>query len=152
MRRVLIAAAILAILAVLVGAPMAAQAQEIVAVADIPTTQRQGSIQSSSYTVPVDATGWIRLVADISQVSEYEDTGKSLTLRIYDLRAGVWTETDKARWRGGRYVDPELGTNPMPYVEIYAPHWAGRTLRVELDVPARMRVGAQLQTSPTPIR
>lgn len=139
-----------AAVALVLASVVSAQAQEIVAVTDIPTSQRQGSFTSTSYTVPVDATGYVRVRADMAS-AEYENTANSLVIRMYVLGGdNVWRVSMGVKWIGGRMEDPELGVNPMPSISTNLVEFRGKTVRLEMEVPVRMRVGAVIETSPDP--
>ena len=120
------------------------------ALVSIPTTQRQGSFQSGTFDVPGDATGVVRLVADIPSDAEYADPANSLWIRIYyfDTATSTWRVTASAKWVGGEHVDPDLGVNPRPYVAIRIEPFQGKSVRVEVDMPTRIRVGATLDIGP----
>lgn len=135
MRRLMLAAAVMLSVAAL-------EAQEVRTVlVNVPITQRQGVFQSTSWDVPTNATGVIRMRIDIAD-ADYVDTANSLKLRFYWLDAqGVWRVSSTNNWQGGAVTDPELGVNPRPYTALRIEDYRGRSVKAEAEVPNRMRVG-----------
>jgi hypothetical protein len=87
---------------------------------NIPVQQRgPGVVVSPSVTVDVDATGYLRVIADIP-ATDYADTQNSMTLRLYQLHptSQSWVVIAGTNWVGGDRTDRELGVNPMPYVTL----------------------------------
>lgn len=119
-------------------------------------TQRQGVIQTGSALIPTDATGYLRILADIPD-SDYLNTDNKLWLRIYrfDVSTQTWKfvagHTPSEPWVGGPTNDPELGENWRPYAIFNAANFRGQQLRAELDVPTRMRIGVVVDIGPTPV-
>lgn len=131
---------------------VASFAQEsVTVVASLPQQQRQGSFQTGSYTVPVDAVGDLRIKLDIG-TSDYDEPGHTLYYRIYlfDAPAGVWKLYLGGAWISGHVEDPELGTNPAPSVSTNMEQLRGRLVRGEIDLPTRMRVGATVEIVTVP--
>jgi hypothetical protein len=115
-----------------------------------PAQQRgPGVIITPSIDIASDAVGVMRIIAIIA-TNDYIDTANSFWLRIYQMDPAiqVWREMAGIKWNGGAVDDPELGINPMPYSAFEVTPYRGRSLRAELDIPIRMRVGAQVELTP----
>lgn len=117
--------------------------------ASVSTSQRQGLFQSPSWAIPLDATGYVRVVADIS-TADYEDTRNSATLKLTELVKGEWRTIMSSKWTGGRMAVSDIGVNPMPSIMTGLESLRGRTVRLEIEVQTRMRVGGSVETSPEP--
>ena len=139
-------------LAFVVCLSVSAFAQELVTVvASLPQQQRQGSFQTGSYTVPLDAVGDVRIRLNIS-TADYDKVGHKLYYRIYvfDSVSGIWKVYLGGAWISGHVEDPELGTNPAPSVSTNMEQLRGRLVRGEIDLPTRVRVGATVEVVTTP--
>ena len=137
--RVLLAFVVVGLLAV----PAAAQ-ETVTVVASLPQQQRQGSFQTSTYTVPADATGDLRIRMSIN-AADYENTANTMQFRIYVLFDQVWRVYVSRGWSGGRIDDPEFGVNPDPFISTSLNLIRGRQIRGEIDLPNRMRVGCTVE-------
>lgn len=120
---------------------------QVTTVATLPQQQRQGTYQTASYTVPADATGYVKIVMNIN-TADYENTANSLQFRIYWLDVDTWKLYVGGGWVGGRVDDWELGVNPMPAVETNIEPLRGKQVRGEIDIPNRMRVGCTVDVRP----
>ena len=114
-------------------------------VASLAITQRQGSFQTSSVVVTELTTGLLRITADIPD-ADYLDLANSLWLRLYfiDPITQAWRVLTSTNWVGGPVIDPELGINPRPSIAIDTANYLGLTIRGELDIPVRMRIGCTI--------
>jgi len=138
------------ILALLFTFGLAAQGARVVLI-NIPVQTRQpGVISSPTVDIPADASGIVRIIADIPP-ADYADTANAFWIRLYQLDPSLqtWREVTSIHWEGGNRTDPELGVNPMPYSSLDIAAYKGRQMRVELDLQTRMRVGGQIDLGPT---
>lgn len=141
MRQLILAAVMVMGLAL----PVGAQTQETTVVT-LATQQRQGTFQTTSYVVPPLAAGHVKIALDIP-TSDYDNTANTVTYRLYwldVLNGGIWRLYLGGSWVGGRVEDWELGTNPAPFIETNLEPLRGQTVRAEIEVPNRMRIGCSI--------
>lgn len=105
--------------------------------------QRQGTLTSSSIVVPAlanpDQDIIIRALMDAADI---ENTTLSFTFRIYfyDEEQAIWYQHGAMTWRGAPWVSPR--PKVPPFMAIPLGELVGKTVRVELDIPDRMKLGA----------
>ena len=144
------------IAAVVVGLGLTQQAQEVTVETVIPMQQRQGTFQSGSLPVtqiPSQGTNPgtglpIRVVTmrvDIAS-ADYVDPAASIWFRIFHSgdSGATWRHIAGAKWVGGPYVDENGTVNPMPTLTVDLGNIPTHLVRVEVDIPVRIRVGATL--------
>lgn len=129
--------------------PAFVEAQTVVI--NVPESQRQGVFQTPSWDIPANAVGMLTAQAVMS-TSEYENTANSLRMRIYwmDLSTGTWKLVNEGTWSGGFKppLDPEDPPNYPFQIGVNMAAYRGQTIRAEVEVPVRMRLGATVFTTP----
>lgn len=102
---------------------------------------RQGTLMSASIVVPPAATGDLIIRALMTDAA-IENPNYSFTLRIYYYNEAdaLWYQHGAMSWRGAPWVSnrPKV----PPNIAIPLGDLAGKTVRVELDVPTQMSLGA----------
>jgi hypothetical protein len=134
--------AVLCLLVCLVAAPVVAQ------VGDVETTAlgvdwRQGTVTTAATVIPArELQSYLVFRLDLPTAS-YEDTTNRVGMMayVYDVEAAVWRFYSGAGWTGGRFIRQDGTVNPPPMLFLDQDELRGRTVRVELEVPQRMRVG-----------
>lgn len=141
MRRVLTLAAGLLTMALTASAQQP-QTMEVV----IQQQQRQGSFMSGSKLLDASIVGpLVTFRADIN-AADYVDPANSLWMRVYFSNDNgiTWSKPGGALWKGGPFIDEDGNVNPMPTYSFGLNAVRGQLVRVEVDVPQRMRVGATI--------
>jgi len=125
--------------------------ESVVVVAALGQQQRQGTFQTGSVTVPMDAVGDLRITLDVN-TADYDAPGNTIRYRLYrfDAPAGVWRLYVGGSWISGHVEDPELGTNPASSVSTNLIYLRGQQIRGEIDTVARMRYGCTVEIVTTP--
>lgn len=102
---------------------------------------RQGTHTSASIVVPSAATGDLIIRALMTDPA-IENPDYSFTLRIYYYREAdaLWYQHGAMAWRGAPWVS--WRPKAPPFIAIPLGDLAGKTVRVELDVPTQMSLGA----------
>lgn len=109
---------------------------------------RQGNITSSAINVPSSITGVIAIKADISTSApnDLHDSTKTISFAIEVQNGIVWNFFAGFTWRGGIYVNGETGsTVDQPGLFINIEELAGRTIRIKLNIPVTMNIGATVE-------
>lgn len=111
-------------------------------------SMREGRFVSAPFVVPV--TGFSRVfVRGIITGPDLDDSANSIMAAVELLDGVTWQSWASFTWRGpspARNVDGSLFTDQQrqPSISVSIPP-PGTTVRVTLDVPAPMRVGAELE-------
>lgn len=106
--------------------------------------RRNGTVTSPVFNVPESVTGRFILNTDIN-AADFIDPTKSLECRIYvsSDNGATWQRSCGFGWRGGPYVS--RSGLPSPCIVVDAADYAGKQVRVEIDMPSSLRVGIQIQ-------
>lgn len=120
-------------------------------VASFPVQQRgpstrEAPIVSGAWTVPAGLT-YIFFRVDIP-TSDYEDPLNSFELIVQVDNAGVWEQYSALTWQGGQWIGRDGTVNPPPTKKIPADAIVGKSTRIALVVPRRMRIGGLIQSEP----
>lgn len=139
MRRMLLVPIVWALLA------STATAQELrVRTQALLAERRQGTVTAASVQVLTGVTS-ITIEGDIAQ-ADRGDPSNAMTVRVYlSLDGGFsWQPWGGFSWRGS--IDPRTGQpRSNPRIGLTLPP-VGSLLRIELDVPTEIRVGAVIET------
>ena len=102
---------------------------------------RQGTNTSSSFDVSTTANEVV-VRADIHP-DDYTVMANSLTLsvEVFDEARQVWRFERGLTWQGGNSTT-KSGFNAPPSKFLDSAEYRGKTVRVVLDVPSPMRIGA----------
>ena len=119
------------------------RAQIVTQLVTLAQTQRQGTFISPSFNVPAGTTGVAQLVLNVA-AGDFGNTANSATFAVYvfDQPTGTWRHSIGAGWRGGGDIN-----NPDQFpvaLEFDLGGLAGRTIRAEISIPNRIRVGCTL--------
>jgi hypothetical protein len=107
--------------------------------------QREGTFTSASFQVPANTAAgmMLELRADISAADLF-DPLKALRISVAVEVNGVWTTIASSRWRGQETTEP-------PFIRVLdLSVLRGRNVRLEVEIPERMQVGATLALVPAP--
>ena len=107
--------------------------------------RRNGTFTTGSYDVPVNITGYFRVLSDIHP-TDYINIDVRLAFRLYKLNTvtGLWVLDSGFSWSGGANIVDGI-SNPTPSLLIPAADIAGKTIRAEIDSPSNIRVGCLIQ-------
>jgi hypothetical protein len=114
---------------------------------------RQGTIVSSSTTVPADVQA-IQIDGDFHQ-ADLTDPTKSCTIRVFVSNddGATWVLAFRTGWQGGTHIDKWTGQevpNTLSFAFGPIDHMAGWLVRGELDIPVTTRMGLNLTLNPPP--
>lgn len=129
-----------------------AGAQTVASTSILNQTQRQGTLMSSSFDIPLDSTiSRITVQADIP-TADYEDTRNSfmLNVEVFDEIAQAWKQDSGFGWRGGRQIGRGGVVNPPPTMGLDAVGFRGKRIRAVVDIPIQMRIGATVTVTTIP--
>ena len=122
---------------------------------DVPTVQRgAGTYTSEPLFIGLDETGWIRVTARDISTQDYENPLLGFIMRTFKLdpATNIWKAVNPVlEWHGGAYFDTDTSTqNPAPWAQTAVNDVRGCNVRLELQVLARMRFGARIETRVSP--
>jgi hypothetical protein len=145
MRRMLLAAV------VLLSASVSGQELTAVNVIVMDPANIQGTLVSGSHPIPANITGQMMIRGTGLSATVLDDPNKTIWLHLHVSSDGgqTWTYMGGGNWHGGQIgkdglpIAPGLGVGEME-------RHAGKLLRVTLDVPVRMRIGAEVSYTTTP--
>lgn len=109
----------------------------------VPSALRDGTYTSASIQIPDPSAGWASWIRfrPVIRAQDMNDPSLSFWFRFewFDPVEGVWTQRGLGGggWTGGPGALP-------PEVVTSREYLAGKTIRLILDVPVAMRLGATL--------
>lgn len=105
-----------------------------------------GRVTTPSAAVPVNADALLRVRATMSQAL-LDDPATQCTLGLERLISpGVWQMDVSIPFQGGPDQGRFGGATQPPSFNMNLAEFQGQTLRVFLDLPARIRVGGVIET------
>lgn len=103
---------------------------------------RQGKWISNSFTIPANAKGVVKFAIDMP-LNERRDIAKFMDFKIELLDAIGWKFFAGFTWQGG--IDEKDGVQATPGVEFDISEIAGKVIRINVDVPNAVNIGANLE-------
>lgn len=118
-----------------------AMAQTLTQLATLNLGFRQGTVTTASYDLPANLTDLAdEILIEIDMpTSSYEDAALRMGVYVNRLVGGFWQQFELCQIIGGRYIDPELGTNPPKQCSADPSKFAGYTVRGEIQTNINTR-------------
>ena len=108
------------------------------------TIKNEAAIVNRTFDVPANLKGTIELIIDIDPV-ELLDASRTFWFHIYEYVNAAWRHVIGAEWKGGANFDAELGANISPRIWLDAARIAGKTVRMDINIPKPQKIGFTLK-------